>query len=97
MLEKIKSDLDANYNTDDETVLQDIIDDMTAIACNVSNRKSNDVKLEPYIKKAVKSAYQLRGDEGKTSSSEGSISSSYEDIEEKLRINIIKNGVRKVK
>ena len=33
---------------------------------------------------AVKSAYLLRGDEGSSSSTEGSLSTSYEDIEEKL-------------
>lgn len=97
MLDKIKENLGANYieNTDD--ILQDIIDDMTSIACNISNRKKDDEKLFPYIKRAVKAEYLARGAEGLTNRSEGSISSSYEDIIEKLRNNIIKNGARRFK
>jgi len=97
MLEQIKSDLGANLKTGDETVLTNILTDMTAIASHTSNRLTTDTKLSPYIKTAVKAAYLRRGDEGKTSSSEGSLSSSYEDIEKKLRQDIISNGLRKIK
>lgn len=60
MLDKIKERLGANYveNTDD--VLQDIIDDITSIAVDASNRKKDDKKLIPYIKKAVISEYLQR-------------------------------------
>ncbi len=60
MLEKIKANLGANYikNTDD--VLKDIIEDITSIACDISNRKQDDEKLFPYIKKAVRSEYMAR-------------------------------------
>lgn len=95
MLEKIKNNLGANYKENTDTVLQDIIEDMTSIACDTSNRKKDDEKLFPYIKKAVRSEYMARGAEGLLSRSEGSISSSYEDIIEKLRNNIIKNGLRR--
>lgn len=44
--------------------------------------QKDDEKLYPYVYKAVKSAYLLRGDEGSSSSTEGSLSTSYEDIEE---------------
>lgn len=97
MLDKIKKNLGANYIEDTDDVLQDIIDDMTSIACDVSNRDKEDEKLSPYIKKAVKAEYLARGSEGLTSRSEGSISSSYEDIIEKLRNDIIKNNLRRLK
>ena len=95
MLEEIKKNLGINFIEDTEDVLQDIIDDMTSIACNVSNRDEDDEKLIPYIKRAVKAEYLKRGNEGLASRTEGSISSSYEDIVEKLRNDIIKNGVRR--
>lgn len=89
MLDKIKNRLGANYieNTDD--VLQDIIEDMTSIACDVSNRKKDDTKLFPYIKKAVISEYLQRGAEGLLSKSEGGESSAFNDIERKLREDLI--------
>lgn len=97
MLEKIKKDLGINFNSDDTNVLEDILGNMTTIASNASNRKKEDPKLVPYIFTATKSAYIKRGDEGKKSSNEGSISASYEDIEEKLCNDIIKHGVRIIK
>lgn len=88
MLKEIKLRLGANYieNTDD--IIQDIINDMTSIACDASNREKEDIKLFPYIKKAVISEYNERGAEGLLSRSEGSISSSFNDIEKKLRIDV---------
>lgn len=94
--EKIIADLGANYKNDKD-VLEDIIEQVTSIASNISNRKKEDEKLFPYIKKAVKSEYIARGAEGLTSRSEGSMSSSFEDIIDKLRNNIIKSGLRRVK
>ncbi len=60
MLEKIKASLGANYIENTEDVLQDIIEDMTSIACDISNRKQDDEKLFPYINKAVRSEYITR-------------------------------------
>ena len=97
MLEKIKANLGENYIENTDEVLQDIIDDMTSIACDVSNRDKKDKKLFPYIKKATRSEYLARGSEGLLSRSEGSISSQFEDIIDKMRNNIIKNGVRRFK
>ena len=93
MLKQIKKNLGANYkeNTDD------ILHDITSIACDNSNRKKDDERLFPYIKKAVRSEYLARGAEGLLSRNEGSISSSYKDIVEELRNNIIKSGLRRVK
>ena len=95
--ETIIADLGANYNEDDEEILEEILEDVTSIASNISNRDKYDTKLYPYIKRAVKSIYLTRGAEGLKSRSEGSISSSYEDVVEKMRNDIIKNGLRRIK
>ena len=89
MLEEIKNRLGANYidNTDDTIV--DIIKDVTSIATDFSNRESTDEKLIPYIKKAVVSEYLQRGAEGLLSRNEGGISSSFNDIEEKLKKDLL--------
>lgn len=84
MLERLKKDLSVNFKNGDDSILSDFIDDYISIASNNSNRRKDDEELYPYVYKAVKSAYLLRGDEGSTSSTEGSLSTSYEDIEEKL-------------
>ena len=96
-LEKIIDDLGANYNENDREVLKNILEEVSSIASNISNKNSNDKDLFPYIKKAVKALYLTRGAEGLISRSEGSISSSYEDIIDKLRNDIIKNGLRRLK
>lgn len=89
MLDKIKKRLGANYieNTDD--IIEDIIEDFTSIAVDASNRKKDDEKLFPYIKKAVISEYNQRGAEGLLSRNEGGISSSFNDIEKKLRTDLV--------
>ena len=88
MLDKIKQRLGANYIEDTDNVIRDIIDDMTSIACDASNRNENDEKLFPYIKKAVISEYNARGAEGLLSRNESGVSSSFNDIEKKLRIDV---------
>lgn len=95
-LERIKSDLSINYRND-EDVLKDILEEVTSIASDISNRTKDDEKLFPYIKKAVKAEYLARGAEGLTSRNEGSVSSSFEDIIDKLSNNIIKSGLRRIK
>lgn len=96
-LNKIIADLGANYKNEDKEVLNEILEEVSSIASDISNRKADDEKLFPYIKKAVKSEYLARGAEGLTSRSEGSMSSSFEDIMDKLRNNIIKSGLRRIK
>lgn len=97
MLNEIKAELGANFKTGDDSILQKYIDDLTIVALQISNRASGDTTMNYLIKQVVESLYLRRGDEGKTSSSEGSLSSSYKDAEEKLRADIIKNGLRKIK
>lgn len=97
MIEQIITELGDNYNNADNSLLEEMINDMELIAKNISNRANLDGILNPYIKKSVKSAYLLRGNEGMNSRNEGSISTTYEDIQEKLRNDIIKNGLRLLK
>lgn len=96
-IDKIIKDLGPNYSKEDNEVLNEILEEVSSIASDISNRQKNDEKLFPYIKKAVKAIYLSRGTEGLTSRGEGSISSSYEDIMEKLRNDIIKSGLRRIK
>lgn len=96
-IEKIIKDLSVNYKDDDRYVLEDILEEVSSIASDISNRAKDDEKLFPYIKKAVKAEYLARGAEGLTSRGEGSMSSSFEDTMDKLRNNIIKSGLRRIK
>lgn len=84
MVTRLKSDLSVNFKDGDDSILLDFIDDYISIASNNSNRRKDDEKLYPYVYNAVKSAYLKRGDEGSSSATEGSLSTSYIDIEEKL-------------
>lgn len=95
-IDKIVADLGTNYKEDEE-VLTDILEEVSSIASDISNRQKSDEKLFPYIKKATKAIYLSRGSEGLSSRNEGSISTSFEDIIEKLRNDIIKSGLRRIK
>jgi len=94
----IIADLGANYNSDDEAVLTELLTEVTNIASHISNQdaSTNDA-FNPYIMRAVKSMYLSRGAEGLSSRNEGSISNSFQDVEAKLRDDIIKNGLRRIK
>ena len=72
-IDKITADLGANYKGDKE-VLQEILEEVSSIASDISNRQKEDIRLFPYIKKATKAVYLSRGAEGLTSRNEGSIS-----------------------
>lgn len=85
MLERLKKDLSVNFKNGDDSILSDFIDDYISIASDNSNRSKDDEKIYPYVYEAVKEAYIRRGDEGSSSSNEGSLSSSYIDIVEKLK------------
>ena len=95
-IDKIIADLGANYK-DDKKVLEEILEEVSSIASDISNRQKNDEKLFPYVKKATKAIYLSRGAEGLTSRNVGSISASFEDIIDKLRNDIIKSGLRRIK
>lgn len=93
-IDKIIADLGANYKEDKE-VLEEILEEVNSIAFDISHNKDKD-KLFPYVKRAVKAEYIARGVEGITSRTEGSVSSQFEDIIDKLRNNIIKNRLRRL-
>ena len=95
-IEKIIADLGANYK-EDKKVLKEILEEVSSIASDISNRETTDTRLFPYIKKATKAVYLSRGAEGLTSRNEGSISTSFEDIIDKLRNDIIKSGLRRIR
>ena len=88
-IELLKKDLGENYHDENDEVITERWEHFLAIASDTSNRKKDDEKLIPYVYEAVISTYLKRGDEGKSSSSVGGISSSYVDIEEKLRKDIL--------
>lgn len=94
-IDKIIADLGANYK-DDREVLQEILEEVSSIAFDISNNKDEE-KLFPYIKKAVKAIYLCRGSEGLQSQNVGSMSYSYDDVIEKLRNDIVKNRLRRIR
>lgn len=53
-IDKIIDDLGVNYKNDEE-VLNEILEEVSSIASDISNRQKDDEKLFPYIKKNCKS------------------------------------------
>ena len=97
MLNEIISELGDNYNSSDESVLKDILDEVTANALTISNRaetEQNILFLKQEIKACVKGIYLQRGSEGLNSLSQSGTSSNFNDCMDKLRNDIIKNGKR---
>lgn len=92
MKQKVITDLGANFKDGDDSIIEEYINLYSSIASANSNRDKDDEILYPFIYEAVKEAYLRRGDEGSSSSTEGSLSASYIDIVEKL-----KNDVRAVR
>ena len=99
MLEEIIEDLADNFQTGDEAVLQKYIDETTTSALSISNRTNTPINinlLTSEIKKCVKSKYLQRGSEGSKSLNAGGVSSSFENPDEVMRIEIVKSGKRVV-
>lgn len=98
MLNEIKNRLGENYRNDD-TVLNNLIDEATTIALSVSNMKKTNQNLsllKPYIVDYVLSEYLNRGGEGLDSLSEGGKSSSFRNNKDDLRQNLIRDGLRRI-
>lgn len=94
---KIIADLGANYKASDSEVLDEIITEVQNIASNISHTNaSSNGALIPYMTQAVKAMYLTRGAEGLNSRGEGSISNGFQDIIQKLRNDIVTNGLRRV-
>lgn len=98
MIDEIISELGDNYNSDDESVLNNILEEVTANALTISNL-SNNIQNQDYLKQEIKSCvkgiYLQRGSEGLNNLSQSGINSSFNDCMDKLRNDIIKNGKRK--
>ena len=97
-IENIKRQLSINFR-DDEEVLKDILDEMYSVALNISHREEtedNKKVLFPYVKEATISEYLRRGNEGMQSRNEGSVSTTYADIVDRMRNDIVKNGLRRL-
>lgn len=95
-IDKIIDDLGANYREEDKQVLEEILEEVNSIAFDISKNKNKE-QLFPYIKRAVKAEYIARGAEGLSSLNESGVSSQFEDIIDKMRNNIIKSGLRRIK
>lgn len=97
ILESIISNLADNYNSNDNTIIKDILDDVITNAFFFSKREENEKNLKLLsleIKQCVKSIYLQRGVEDVASLNESGRSSSYVDALDKMRTDIIKNGKR---
>lgn len=97
MLQAIKNRLSVNYIEGTDDVIVDLIKDLTSKASNTTNLKKDDERLIPYVKSAAIAEYNQRGVEGMLSRSEGGISSSFYDIVERMRNDLIKDGLRRFK
>lgn len=74
-----------NFKTGDNNVVKGLLEDYLSIANDFSNVSKKDTRLQVYVKEAVIEHYLRLGDEGTSSSKEGSLSSSYIDIVEKIK------------
>lgn len=97
MLQAIKNRLSVNYIEGTDDVIVDLIKDLTSKASDITNLKKDDERLIPYVKGAVTAEYIQRGVEGMLLRSEGGISSSFYDIVERMRNDLIKNRLRRFK
>ena len=98
MLAEIITALGENYNTSDSQYLEDLIDEITYSALSISNKTTiNDNNaLQMIVKRAVIEKYLQRGGEGFSSINEMGKSASLVDPIEKMRQDIIKEGLRKI-
>lgn len=98
MINEIINELGDNYNSDDESVLNNILEEVTANALTISNL-SNNIRNQEYLKQEIKSCvkgiYLQRGSEGLKSLNQSGTNSSFNDCIEKLRNDIIRNGKRR--
>ena len=97
ILQSVKQRLSTNYISGTDDILIDIIKDTTRIANDIAGLRKDEERLNPYIKSAVIAEYLKRGAEGMLSRSEGGISSSFEDIVDKMQKNIVKGNLRRLK
>lgn len=98
MINEIINELGDNYNSDDENVLNNILEEVTANALTISNLENN-IQNQEYLKQEIKSCvkgiYLQRGSDGLKSLNQSGTNSSFNDCIEKLRNDIVRNGKRR--
>ncbi len=96
LLDSVKARLGPNYIANTDDVIVDILNDVEKEAYDFSHLKTKKERLHPYIKEATISEYNQRGYEGMLSRNEGGISSSFRDILEKMRKDIVRARLRRL-
>lgn len=97
---EIIAELGDMYDTNDSTVLHDILEDVITDALYVSNRQYKSNKddqltiLKSNIKKAAKTIYLQRGSEDVTSETQSGISKTYDIAMETMKQDIIRQNKR---
>lgn len=96
-IEIIQRDLGANYR-DDEEELAEIFEQVYSLASSFSNqnRIKENRAFDLIVSKAVKAIYLSRGAEGISSKTEGSITTSFNNVIDELKNDIIKLGLRRI-
>lgn len=99
MLQEIIRQLGDNYDTNDNQVLQDLIDEITYSALSFTNRKSSaevESDLKDNIKRCVIAKYLQRGGEGSNSLNELGKSASFYDPVQRMYEELIQEGKRRI-
>ena len=100
LLASIIQDLGANFNSDDETLLTELLDEVINNALRFSNRRfKTNVEdqieiLAPEIRRCCKSIYLQRGSEDVSSQNTSGLNSKYTNAWERMRQDIYKSGKR---
>lgn len=99
MLEEIIRQLGDNYDTNDNQLLEDLIDEITYSALSFTNRKSSEEvesDLKDNIKRCVIAKYLQRGGEGSNSLNELGKSASFYDPVQRMYEELIQEGKRRI-
>ena len=96
MLEKIIRQLGDNYDTNDNQVLLDLIEETTYSALSFTNKTNLDNDMQEIVKRCVVAKYLQRGGEGSTSTNELGKSASFYDPIEKMKQELITEGKRRI-
>ena len=96
MLDTIIRQLGDNYDSEDNHVLIDLIDEVTYSALSYTNRTKSDDVIDNAIKRCVIAKYLQRGGEGTTSTNELGKSASFYDPIDRMKQELLNEGKRKI-
>lgn len=96
MLDTIIRQLGDNYDSADNQVLVDLIEDTTYSALSFTNRTNTDDEINNAIKRCVIARYLQRGGEGTQSTNELGKSASFYDAIERMHEELLKEGKRRI-